>query len=67
MLEETAIPKQLFSSTLCNLAQFWGTATLSDHEEDKEEKAVAASRRGGRTWDCICGSGEVFGTSSLIK
>ncbi|KAM1175813.1 hypothetical protein ACFX19_028766 [Malus domestica] len=26
------------------------------HEEEKEEKAVAASRRGGRIWGCICGS-----------
>ncbi|KAB2627176.1 TMV resistance protein N-like [Pyrus ussuriensis x Pyrus communis] len=36
-------------------------AILSDlkqsrHEEVKNEKAVAASRRGGRIWDCICGS-----------
>ncbi|KAM1049083.1 hypothetical protein ACFX2C_028221 [Malus domestica] len=36
-------------------------AILSDlkqsrHEEEKEEKAVAASRRGGRIWGCICGS-----------
>ncbi|KAB2627179.1 TMV resistance protein N-like [Pyrus ussuriensis x Pyrus communis] len=36
-------------------------AILSDlkqsrHEEEKNEKAVAASRRGGRIWDCICGS-----------
>ncbi|KAM1175781.1 hypothetical protein ACFX19_028734 [Malus domestica] len=35
-------------------------ANLSDlkqsrHEEEKE-KAVAASRRGGRIWGCICGS-----------
>ncbi|KAM1481079.1 hypothetical protein ACFX2I_028150 [Malus domestica] len=28
----------------------------SSHEEEKEEKAVAASRRGGRIWGCICGS-----------
>ncbi|KAM1175807.1 hypothetical protein ACFX19_028760 [Malus domestica] len=28
----------------------------SRHEEEKEEKAVAASRRGGRIWGCICGS-----------
>ncbi|CAN6562136.1 unnamed protein product [Malus baccata var. baccata] len=36
-------------------------AILSDlkqsrHEEEKEKKAVAASRRGGRIWGCICGS-----------
>ncbi|KAB2627173.1 TMV resistance protein N-like [Pyrus ussuriensis x Pyrus communis] len=36
-------------------------AILSDlkqsrHEEEKNEKAVAASRRGGRIRDCICGS-----------
>ncbi|KAM1368484.1 hypothetical protein PS1_001812 [Malus domestica] len=28
----------------------------SRHEEEKEERRVVASRKGGRIWGCICGS-----------
>ncbi|KAB2627168.1 TMV resistance protein N-like [Pyrus ussuriensis x Pyrus communis] len=62
-IEETGIrgyrPEQRFV-TLEDLAQFRSTAPkikpMSRHEEEKEEKAVAASRRGGMIWGCIYGS-----------